>query len=394
MASGKRPVISAFTVIFILYGALQLYVVTRVQAGLVLRWPATAAFGAWATLMTVMPLLLWRWESRGRHRAVLAGAWIGYTWMGVTFLFFWVSAALALIRAVIRLAGGHAGPSPHSWFALACFLTAAVAVYGVAAARRVRIERVSIATDKLPSDSPALRVAVISDVHLGALVGVRRLRAILERVRALAPDVLVSAGDLIDGQADRLDRLAALLAQYQPRYGKFAVTGNHEYFVGLEQALAFHGRAGFTMLRGDAVAVGGLITFAGVDDPIGKRLGVPAETDEPRLFQRCPPGRFTILVKHQPRVDDRVVDSIDLQVSGHVHKGQIFPFGLLVRLFYPLGTGLRPISDRGWLYVSRGTGTWGPPMRVAAAPEITLIEITPARQGESKAAADGPRRTR
>ena len=377
MPSGKRPVISIFTVIFLLYGALQFYVVTRVQTGLALGWPVTAVLGVWAALMTVMPLLVWRWERRGWHQWVLAGAWIGYTWMGITFVFFWISVALELARVVIRFAGGDVGPSAQGWFVLACLLTTAVVIYGFTAARHVRIERVTVPTTKLSPDSPTLRIALISDVHLGALLGTRRLRAVLKQVQALEPDVLVSAGDLVDGQADHLDGLAAMLAEYKPRYGKFAVTGNHEYFVGLEHALDFHDRAGFTMLRGAAVDIGGVATLAGVDDPTGGRLGMPANTDESSLLKRCPADRFTILVKHQPRIDERVTGGFDLQLSGHVHKGQIFPFGLLVRLFYPLGTGLRRIAGGAWLYVSRGTGTWGPPMRVAAPPEITLIEIEP-----------------
>ena len=379
MPADKRPVIGMFTVIFLLYGALQAYVVSRVQVGLVLGWQGTAALGLWAALMTVMPLLVWRWERRGWHQRVLAGAWVGYMWMGVTFLFFWISVALELARVAIRYVGGDAGLSIHGWFLIACWLTAAVVVYGLVAARRIVIECITVPTTKLPAATAPLRIALISDVHLGALVGAPRLRTVLNRVRALEPDVLVSAGDLVDGQAEHLNGLAAMFAEYNPRYGKFAVTGNHEYIVGMEHAVDFHERAGFTMLRGDAVAIGGGITIAGVDDPTGRRLGKPANIDEALLLNRCPAERFTILVKHQPRIDDRSVGRFDLQLSGHVHKGQIFPFGVLVRMFYPLGTGLRRIAGGGWLYVSRGTGTWGPPMRVAATPEITLIEIKPVR---------------
>lgn len=371
---------SIFTVIFLLYGALQLYVVDRVQAGMALAWPVTAALVVWAALMTVMPLLVWRWERRGWHRAVAAGEWVGHTWMGVTFLFFWVSVALELTRGAFDYAGIDTGLSPQGWFVLSCGLTSVLVVYGLAAARHVMIEHVTLPTTKLSPDSTTLRIALISDVHLGALVGARRLRAVLDKVRALDPDVLVSAGDLVDGQADYLNGLAEMLAAYTPRCGKYAVTGNHEYFVGLSHALRFHERAGFRLLRGEAVEVAGAFAIAGVDDPVGVRLGMTCVTDEALALGQCPAERFTILLKHQPRIDDGEINRVDLQLSGHVHKGQIFPFGLLVRLFYPLGTGLRRIPGGGWIYVSRGTGTWGPPMRVAAAPEITFIEVVPARR--------------
>lgn len=244
--------------------------------------------------------------------------------------------------------------------------------------RRTRIERVSLRSAKLPAGSPGLRIVVISDVHLGDLVGPRRLGSMLDQVRSLNPDVLLSAGDLIDGQADHLEKPARMLAEYRPTGGKYAVTGNHEYFVGLDQALDFHGKAGFHMLQGQCVEIGAAVTLAGVDDPTGRRLGMAACTDEAALLKDCSRQRFTILLKHRPRIDERVLERVDLQISGHVHKGQIFPFGLIVRLFYPLGTGLRKSRGGGWLYVSRGTGTWGPPMRIGAPAEITLIELAPA----------------
>lgn len=373
-----------FTVIFLLYGGIQLYDVTRVDAGLALSWPGTAALVVWAALMTVMPLLVWRWEHRGWHRRVLVGAWVGYGWMGVSFLFFWISLAVSLAGVLLALGGADSGFSARTGFLWACALTAAIAVYGFVAARRPRIEQITLHTPKLATRRHPLRVALISDVHLGAMIGARRLRAILAKLRALDPDVLVSAGDLVDGQADHLNGLAPMIAEFQPRYGKFAVTGNHEYFVGLDRALAFHERAGFTMLRGTAAQIDGAVTIAGVDDPTGRRMGLPVHTDERTLLQGSSPDRFTILIKHQPRLDPQTIGRFDLQLSGHVHKGQIFPFGLLVRLTYPVATGLSAIAGGGWLYVSRGTGTWGPPFRVAAAPEITLIEIRPVVEGQAE----------
>lgn len=379
MATDRRRLRIAITVMFLLYGGLQLYAVAKADAALALAWPVTAALVAWAALMTVMPLLVWRWEQRGWHRPVLIGAWLGYTWMGVAFLFFWIALTLDLFDVLLRAGGTSSGLSARAGLLLAGVLTAAVSVYGFVAATRLRIERVVLASPKLPAGGRPLRIALISDVHLGALVGARRLRAILKKLRELDADVLLSAGDLVDGQADRLNGLAPMLAALQPRHGKFAVTGNHEYFVGLERALAFHERAGFRMLRGSAVDITESVTLAGVDDPTGASLELPASTDERALLQRCDRNRFIILIKHQPRLDIEskhpTTGWCDLQLSGHVHRGQIFPFGLLVRLSYPVATGLSRIAGGGWLYVSRGTGTWGPPMRVAAAPEITLIEL-------------------
>ncbi len=376
MAARRVRVSTLFTLMASLYAAMQLYDVERARSGLQLHWPATTTLIGWVVLMTVMPLLIWRWEVRGRHRPVVVGAWVGYTWMGAAFLFFWIALFLSLV-AILYDAFVPAPPiASHAWFLLAGAATLSIAIYGFIDAWRPRVERVTLPTAKLPGGSTPLRIAVISDVHLGAIVGARRLEVILKKLRAIEPDLLISAGDLIDGQPGHIDHLAAMLAAFRPRYGKYAVTGNHEYFVGIQPALAFHHAAGFTMLRGTAIEVGDHLTIAGVDDPVGLRMHVPTYVDEPAALATASTQRFTVLVKHQPLLDEGAAGRFDLQISGHVHKGQIFPFGLLVRLRYPIATGLTALT-RGWIYVSRGTGTWGPPMRVGAAPEITVFEIVP-----------------
>jgi predicted MPP superfamily phosphohydrolase len=256
--------------------------------------------------------------------------------------------------------------------------TLAVAAYGVFAATRHRVERVTIATPKWPPGCAPLRIAFISDLHLGALVGRRALRRVLRRVEKLDADMVVSGGDLVDGQADHLNRLVPLLAGLRPRLGKFAVLGNHECYVGIGHALDFHERAGFKVLRGTAVAVTPELGIAGVDDPAAASFRHMAYLDERAALAAIAPQRFSILLKHQPVVAGDGGPRADLQLSGHVHQGQIFPFNFLVKLVYRQPTGLSALPGGGHLYVSRGTGTWGPPMRVLAPPEITLIEIAPA----------------
>ena len=374
-----------FALIVLAYAGMQLYAVYKAYIGAGLTPPIVTGLLGWAALMTLLPFLLWRLERGGWHRPVVAGAWIAYFWMGLTFLFFWVALGIDLFDGVLSAAGALlrvdlSGYAPSAWHAFlwSAVLTLGLTAYGFVAALRRRVEHVVLSTSKLPAGSEALRIAQISDVHLGAIIGARRLRRILEKVRALEPDVLVSTGDLLDGQADHLDGLARLFDAVQPRLGKFAVTGNHEFYVGHRRALDFTRRCGFTVLSGETVTLTPNVTLAGVDDPTGRRMGIAAPLDEPALLAAQPRGRFTILLKHQPVVDPRATGLFDLQLSGHVHRGQIFPFGLLVRLVYPRGAGLTPLAPQCWLYVSRGTGTWGPPIRVFAPPEITLIEIKPA----------------
>jgi predicted MPP superfamily phosphohydrolase len=373
---------------FIVLGfiGIEIYAVAKAYVGLALAPSMLPALAVLVLLMTFTPILLWRVERAGWHYTAEVVAWIGYGWMGFVFLFFWIGLGLDILGLIVGatqpalpVAFATYASTLHS-FPLAVGVTLAVTAYGVIDARRVRVERVAINSPKMAPHNRAFRIALISDVHLGVLVGPRRLRRMVERVRQLDADVVLSAGDLVDGQADRVSLMVPLLDGLRPRYGKFAVTGNHDYYVGIEHALDFHARAGFRVLSGTAVDVADVVSIAGVDDPTSRRMGSSSNLDECVPLKGVAPDRFRVLLKHQPVVDSRALGLFDLQLSGHVHQGQIFPFNWLVRLAYPARTGLTELAHGSRLYVSRGTGTWGPPMRVGAPPEITLIEIRPEQQ--------------
>ena len=179
----------------------------------------------------------------------------------------------------------------------------------------------------------------------------------------------------MDGQINDLAGLAEMLQKVKPRYGKYAVTGNHEFYAGLQEALAFTERAGFTVLRDKGLPVGDVVNIAGVDDRTGLYWDKVPETSEAEMLQSLNTKNFTLLLKHRPEVDRESLGLFDLQLSGHTHKGQIFPFNIVTLLYFPIHWGcLNPI-DHCFLYVSRGSGTWGPPIRFLSPPEVTLIEL-------------------
>jgi predicted MPP superfamily phosphohydrolase len=212
-------------------------------------------------------------------------------------------------------------------------------------------------------------------MHLGLIVRKHRLEKIVEAMRAEEPDIVVSTGDLVDGQINDLPGLAELLRSIKPPLGKYAITGNHEFYAG-KQALVFTEQAGFTILRGKAVNVEGTLNIAGVDDPTGGRYyGLPKDGVEKKLLEGLQQEEFTLLLKHRPDVSKDTVGLFDLQLSGHTHRGQIFPFRFLTRIFYRHVSGFYKLSGNSDIYVSRGTGTWGPPIRVLAPPEVTVIEL-------------------
>lgn len=365
--------------VFLLYGAVQFYCAHKSMRGMGLTGPGRWPVYLFALLMTVGPLLVWQVESQAEYQQVAVyAAWVVYGWMGFSFLFFSVGVLFDIYAGLARL-GSLPRLGPAGVFIVLTFISAGLWIMGFHSAWTPQVEHIVIRSDKLPAQADGLRIAQISDVHLGVLIRQKKLEEILSRVRALNPDILVSTGDLVDAQAHHLDGLSGLIAEYKPRFGKFAVNGNHESYVGLEHAVEFHERAGFRLLRGEHAEVAG-IAMAGVDDPAvynphwsGRAPGAPPELDEPAMLRRINPDRFIVLLKHQPRIDK---DShFDLQLSGHTHAGQIYPFRHLVRLVYPMIEGLYALGNGGQLYVNRGTGTWGPPIRVFAPPEITLIEL-------------------
>jgi predicted MPP superfamily phosphohydrolase len=334
-------------------------------------------------VMLCAPVLVRLAEREGLESVALPLAYSGYLWMGFLFLFFTTSVIVDGGRFLLRCAGilPHGfQPTDRQAFLASLFISLGVAVYGFHEAGDIRTEKVVIRTDKLPRSLTRLTIVQISDVHLGLIVKNTRLQGIVRVIENAHPDVLVSTGDLVDGQMDGMESLSAELRKLKPVYGKFAVTGNHEYYAGIETALAFTRLAGFSVLRGESKNVGGVLTIVGVEDPARERTGV-RNRGEKDILEKIPRNSFTLLLKHRPVVGKESVGLFDLQLSGHVHKGQIFPFGLLTRLVYPVATGLSHWGAAA-LYVSRGTGTWGPPIRFLASPEVTVIELV--RDGHGK----------
>lgn len=369
----KAPVWSIFALFILLYGGMHYYIYRRLS----LLLPAAHWLLALALVFLVMaPFITAALVQRGLTGLAVPLAWAGYTWMGFAFLFFFSALAADAVRvgvnAVSRGVGGPTGfVLPTLPMVLLALLVAVGAtVFGYFAARQVRIARVDVPSAKIPENANPLRVVQISDLHLGLLTRTSQIQRLVDTVDALHPDIVVSTGDLIDVQPDHLSRFAALLAKLHPPLGKYAVTGNHEAYAGLNKALTVTREAGFMLLSERDVSAGPIIV-RGVDDPAvlhqlksnpASPAGDSAATD-----------RFVLLLKHQPMVDHRLL--FDLQLSGHTHGGQIFPFGLFTRLAYANGPGLHNVGNGAWLYVSRGTGTWGPPIRVLAQPEVTVFVL-------------------
>lgn len=355
---------------FLLYMSMHLYLFQKAKAAFTFGPLVSIPLVLFMAGMVFSPLTVRSLERYGLDSAARLTAYIGYTWMGVLFLFVSSSLPIDLCRQTIlpRI-------SPRVSFILPLLISISIAAYGYFEAWDIRTEKLTIKTQKIPKNVGRFRIVQISDVHLGLIVREERLNRILSEVKRTDPDLLVSTGDLVDGQIDNLSGLAELLCEINPVYGKFAVTGNHEFYAGLANSLDFTKKAGFKVLRGEGVSVAGIINVAGVDDPAGKQFGLFTDVPEKGLLSKLPQGTFTLLLKHRPAVDKDARDLFDLQLSGHVHKGQIFPFTLFTWLFYPVRAGGMNVIHGSSLYVSRGSGTWGPPVRFLSPPEVTVIDI-------------------
>ena len=372
---------SLFLIVFFsLYTAMHLYAFLRAKAAFAFGVGTAVPLLLFMAVMIFAPVIVRIAEKHGLETLARSFSYVGYLWLGVIFLFCSVSVITDIYRLFVHTGGllvrkdlSFLGPSPVSSFLLPLVISVLIAVYGYFEALNIRTEKITINTPKISKETGRLTIVQISDVHIGLIVREDRLGRILAEVEKAKPDILVATGDLVDGQMSSLTVLSDMLKEINPRYGKFAITGNHEFIAGIRQSLEFIKKSGFTLLRGQYIT--GQINIAGVDDPLAKAHADNRLISEKALLSGLPKEKFTLLLKHRPLIDKESVGLFDLQLSGHVHKGQIFPFSLLTKFYYDFYAGFARLSDSSSLYVSRGTGTWGPPIRFLAPPEITVIEL-------------------
>ncbi|MFI9492684.1 metallophosphoesterase [Streptomyces halstedii] len=267
---------------------------------------------------------------------------------------------------VARAVGGAA--------ALAGLGTVGYGTYGVL--RGPRVKRITVPLARLPRSAHGFRIAVVSDIHLGPILGRAHTRRIVDTINATSPDLVAVVGDLVDGTVADLGTAAEPLAGLEARHGSYFVTGNHEYFSGAAEWVDHVRELGLRPLENARVEIAGF-DLAGVNDVAGESEGqgpdfAAALGDRDR-------GRASVLLAHQPIViDDAVAHGVDLQLSGHTHGGQLWPGNLLAELANPTVAGLERYGDTQ-LYVSRGAGAWGPPVRVGAPSDITVVELASKR---------------
>ncbi|WP_408055883.1 metallophosphoesterase [Streptomyces blattellae] len=263
---------------------------------------------------------------------------------------------------VSRVAAGAA--------AVAAAGTVGYGTYGVM--RGPKVKRVTVPLAKLPRAAHGYRIAVVSDIHLGPILGRSFTEKVVDTINSTQPDLIAVVGDLVDGSVEDLGPAAAPLARLKARHGSFFVTGNHEYFSGAEQWVEEVRRLGLRPLENARTELPHFY-LAGVNDVSGESEG--EGPDYEKALGDRDMARACVLLAHQPvQIHDAVDHDVDLQLSGHTHGGQLWPGNYLAELANPTVAGLERYGDTQ-LYVSRGAGAWGPPTRVGAPSDITVVEL-------------------
>jgi predicted MPP superfamily phosphohydrolase len=333
------------------FGMLARFVIVRQPLSDQVSWAGVLAMGFFSSLLVLTVL-----------RDVL---------LLLDYLLAWISANTAL-PSVLLMPSAVAVP----------LMAALISLIGFVNARRTpRILDVDVPIRNLPTPLADFTIVQWSDIHVGSTIKRRYVQAIVERVNSLDADLIAITGDVVDGTVAQLAPHTAPLADLVSRHGTFFVTGNHEYYSGAEDWVVEFERLGMRVLANSHAVLehdGARLVIAGVNDISAHRFNPAWRSDPQAALAGSPTGTPKILLAHQPRsASAAAAAGFDLQLSGHTHGGQFWPWNLFVRLQPPYTAGLHRL-DQLWIYTSRGTGYWGPPKRFGAPSEITRIRLVPA----------------
>jgi predicted MPP superfamily phosphohydrolase len=364
-----------------LLGLLHFYIGWRILPALpvAIGWKALGA--AWlAVSWFLIPASMMAHAITNREKADRL-SWAGMLALGLFSSLFVSTLLRDILLAALGVLGLYSADAVL-WSAVAAPMLAGMAtLIGFFNARRVaRVVQVDVPIAGLPPELDGFTIAQISDIHVGPTIKRGYLDAIVDRVNALKPDVVAVTGDLVDGSVRHLAPHTAPLARLQGKHGAYFVTGNHEYYSNAHAWIEEVRRLGLKVLMNEHVVLphgGASLLLAGVTDYTAHHFD-PSHRSDPHAAIAGAPGDVgvKVLLAHQPRTSAAAADAgFDLQLSGHTHGGQFFPWNFFVPMQQPYVAGLKRLRNM-WVYVSRGTGYWGPPKRFGAPSEITRVRLT------------------
>jgi uncharacterized protein len=370
----------------ILIALLHGYVAWRLLPDLPFGAPVIAALALWLVASAMLMPLGFAARRIQRHPLADVIAWAGLLMMGAFSSLFVLTVVrdLALLAAAATSGWLLASASLQTFRTYSAAAVPALAALAslvglINARRRAAVRRVDVPIADLPPALHGFTIAQISDIHVGPTIKRNYLDAIVDAVNALGADLIAVTGDLVDGSVAQLARHTQPLSRLSARHGSYFVTGNHEYYSGVEAWVTEIRRLGLRVLMNEHIVLqhdGAAVVVGGVTDH-GAHHYDPAQRSDPAAAMVGAPrdAAFRLLLAHQPLTAFAAAPvGFDLQLSGHTHGGQFFPWTFLVRLQQPITAGLHRFQSL-WVYVSRGTGYWGPPLRLGAPSEITYLRL-------------------
>ncbi|MGC9351672.1 MAG: metallophosphoesterase [Sulfurovum sp.] len=297
--------------------------------------------------------------------------------IGILFLLFCTAVIYDIFR--VGMLGVPMEPQRRDFFKKGLDIGALGIAFGVSTkatynARIVELEEITV---KIPNLVKPYTVVQLSDIHIGGLINERFMQSVVKRVNALNPDLVVITGDLVDVKLSQAEKALEVLRGLQSTYGTYFIAGNHEYFHGIEEIMAHVKSLGIRVLENENLYIGKAgegFNLVGVYDVFGYRIK-HHQPDLDLALRGTDRDSPSVLLSHQPRFVEEAEGKVDLILSGHTHGGQLYPFKALVKLQQPYVSGLHRHSDKTQVYVNKGTGFWGPPMRLGASSEITYIRL-------------------
>ena len=327
--------------------------------------------------------------ARGLERTDLHGLhqftyWVGSVWMAALLYFFLIVLFIDIVRLVNL--GFHFLPASSTLpyihlkqmvFASAIVLVSVLLVYGKWNASHPRIKQLDFSINKQAGSMKKLNIVMVSDIHLGSLFGKSKVKLMVDRINALQPDIVFLVGDILDEAQSPIfrDNTGEPLKMLKAPMGVHAVTGNHEYIGGINRAAKYIESLNINLLRDTTILIGNSFYVAGREDKDMSRFSNKTRKPLNDIVKNIDRSLPLILLDHQPFALSQAVDNgVDIQLSGHTHHGQFWPFNLITNLVYEVSWGNKTKGNTHF-YVSSGYGTWGPPFRIASTPEIVCLKI-------------------
>ncbi len=329
----------------------------------------------WLALSTFMMFLLFVSRRTKRISSAAGRKWtdrVSGVWMLFVLFTFFFLLLIGFVKKMTDLP-----LSSGAVLSVSFFLSLLLLGMGIKQANTVQTTVIKVPTSKLPQGCERLRIVQLTDLHLGPFVGLPLLAQILRKVRDVDPDIVVVTGDLADGRLTGRKREIGMLRRIRPRYGMYAVPGNHDYYDDIDEAVFFMESGGMKVLRTEAVEAGGII-IAGADDKdhlIKQQWNLSRSETMVLSHEKEQREKFLLLLRHRPIVEKGTEGHFDLQLSGHTHGGQLFPLLSSRHRIPGYARGLKKLKFGGFLYVSNGAGFVGPPVRLLAPPEIAVIDL-------------------